>query len=129
MNKRRMPKAKKQAWIDALKSGDYKQGESVLYSNQDDTYCCLGVYCVAVGNVLKKGVNLHDLETEWIVNLSEKYTKSIPKVLKEHHQAEDGIVMHLANMNDGAIDIINPEGLKHSFTEIADWIDENIYGV
>jgi hypothetical protein len=34
----------KAAWVKALRSGDYKQGRSVLRRN-DDTYCCLGVLC------------------------------------------------------------------------------------
>jgi hypothetical protein len=30
-------------WIDALRSGRYKQGESMLYNNTTHGYCCLGV--------------------------------------------------------------------------------------
>lgn len=33
----------KQAWVNALRSGDYEQGRGAL--RQGDTYCCLGVLC------------------------------------------------------------------------------------
>lgn len=33
----------KQKWIDALRSGDYKQTNGRL--RQDDKFCCLGVLC------------------------------------------------------------------------------------
>jgi hypothetical protein len=37
----------KAQWVTALRSGDYKQGTSVLHrvTNGEDTYCCLGVLC------------------------------------------------------------------------------------
>jgi hypothetical protein len=31
-------------WVAALRSGDYKQGRSLL-RNSDDAFCCLGVLC------------------------------------------------------------------------------------
>lgn len=33
----------KQRWIEALRSGEYKQGTT--YLRQDNSYCCLGVLC------------------------------------------------------------------------------------
>jgi hypothetical protein len=33
----------KQAWLTALRSGDYRQGQS--YLRQGEQYCCLGVLC------------------------------------------------------------------------------------
>ena len=44
-----MNKAIKAQWIEALKSGDYKKGNSALYYKNKETeemeYCCLGVLC------------------------------------------------------------------------------------
>lgn len=37
----------KQAWIDALRSGKYVQGDGWL--NKFDTHCCLGVLCEVAG--------------------------------------------------------------------------------
>lgn len=44
--KKMNPKVK-QAWIDALRSGKYKQGGDYLAQQQDEeiAYCCLGVLC------------------------------------------------------------------------------------
>jgi hypothetical protein len=35
-------------WVDALRSGKYKQGKGYLHS-KDDTFCCLGVLCDVAG--------------------------------------------------------------------------------
>ena len=35
----------KQAWIDALRSGKYKQARKRLYRQETKGYCCLGVLC------------------------------------------------------------------------------------
>jgi hypothetical protein len=35
-------------WVDALRSGDYKQGKHYLRSG-DDSFCCLGVLCDIMG--------------------------------------------------------------------------------
>jgi hypothetical protein len=43
----------KERWINALRSGDYKQGVGRLRSI-DDRYCCLGVLC----DVVKSDLNL-----------------------------------------------------------------------
>lgn len=33
----------KAKWLEALKSGKYKQGFSELYTETDNSYCCIGV--------------------------------------------------------------------------------------
>lgn len=33
----------KQKWVQALRSGDYKQGGDNLYNPETDAFCCLGV--------------------------------------------------------------------------------------
>ena len=53
-----------QRWVEALRSGEYKQGLSVLRridesGNGQDSYCCLGVLCeIAVAEVIE---NHHEL--------------------------------------------------------------------
>lgn len=39
----------KAKWLEALKGGEYKKGENVLYNNIKDSYCCLGVACIVLG--------------------------------------------------------------------------------
>jgi hypothetical protein len=46
-----MNKDLKAKWVEALRSGDYKQGTQLLKNQGEDecTYCCLGVLCVIAG--------------------------------------------------------------------------------
>ena len=42
-NNNKMRSEIKQMWLDALRSGEYKQGQKALRT--DDNFCCLGVLC------------------------------------------------------------------------------------
>jgi hypothetical protein len=35
----------KEAWLEDLRSGFFKQGKEFLYKKETDSYCCLGVLC------------------------------------------------------------------------------------
>ncbi len=35
----------KRAWIAALRSGEYRQGQTELHNVEKNTFCCLGVLC------------------------------------------------------------------------------------
>lgn len=39
----------KEAWIAALRSGEYKKTTGTLYSKERDAFCCLGVACFLNG--------------------------------------------------------------------------------
>lgn len=41
--------AHRKQWIDALRSGNYKQGTQYLHRRADNSYCCLGVACALAG--------------------------------------------------------------------------------
>src|SRR6476620_9902297 len=47
----KLPKGFKKKWVDALRSGRFKQGQIYLYDSEDSTYCCLGVAEIVAGNV------------------------------------------------------------------------------
>lgn len=38
-----MKKKDAMEWVEALRSGNYKQGRYLLHNTVDNTYCCLGV--------------------------------------------------------------------------------------
>lgn len=44
-------------WVEALRSGNYKQGMSALRSKEDE-YCCLGVLCEVLG--LEAKISIHN---------------------------------------------------------------------
>jgi hypothetical protein len=95
------------AWVAILRSGKYKQGANQLRT-EDDSFCCLGVYCdaLAPGEWIKKE-NL-DPEISW--------ESGTPWVFKYGYNEEeeiyyeeiyyfpswmDGVeVRHVADMND-----------------------------
>ena len=47
MKKIKLPKKDRDAWLKALRSGEYKQGKLRLH--QSGKYCCLGVICKLKG--------------------------------------------------------------------------------
>lgn len=57
---------KQQQWIDALRSGEYKQGHNCLQSHRDggDRFCCLGVACAVAD---KEGVRVVKDDENYIV--------------------------------------------------------------
>ena len=97
-------------WIEALRSGNYKQAQSAL--RRDDTYCCLGVACdlsvneeidwqynqdrneyrfmdaaILLPGVITDKLNLHgvggqfDITDEWYDSLPDHIAKYIGKML------------------------------------------------
>ena len=47
--------ALKKAWVEALRSGKYKQGRLALYDKHNESYCCLGVLCKVAGKMESLG--------------------------------------------------------------------------
>ena len=103
----------KKSWIEALRSGHYRQGTGSLRqtdSDADPSYCCLGVACSVAG------VKESEIKGEWIDDY-ECYYESVPEVL--HGEADNNeLVEALSSMND------NDD--QFTFDDIADWIDYNI---
>lgn len=55
----------KALWLDALRSGEYEQGQNFLHSEKDGkhTYCCLGVLCDLA---VKAGVLSETVSMEYV---------------------------------------------------------------
>lgn len=117
----------KRKWVEALRSGEYKQGKGAL-RDQDDNFCCLGVLCdlaskegvVSVSNSYVESVYDYDGDggesswselpysvTEWAGLESEN-----PRIDYPHAP-----VISLAELNDI---------VKATFAEIADVIEEQL---
>lgn len=105
-----MDKAIKAVWVEALRSGRYKQGVYRLRGSKG--FCCLGVLC--------------DLgeQKAWVESSGGWGYQAGEAVsyyeLPERIQARVGLsgeeVCTLGQMNDGGV----------SFEQIADWIEENL---
>jgi hypothetical protein len=81
-----MPKEFLEKWLKALRSGEYKQGEDLLYNPKEQSYCCLGVACV---------IDTPDIDKDYYLNVGlpididfqegEDITSdNFPKILYEH---------------------------------------------
>ena len=94
------------AWIEALRSGKYKQARSALRTNEG--HCCLGVYAEVRGmTITKDGCNI-EIDGE--------------QAGYEPIEKEIGIELDIFwRKNDGA-------GVQEqqTFAQIADYIEENV---
>jgi hypothetical protein len=96
----------KAKWIEALRSGEYKQG--ACYLRQRDEFCCLGVLAdiKQVKSTVQIDAHMFHFESE-----------SKAAFLPDNYEGLSRVTQsHLAAMND--------DGKK--FPQIADWIDANL---
>ena len=125
-----LPKEFKEAWIKALKGGNYVQGAGTLrknpkYNHPDskETYCCLGVACAVAG------VPEEYISGEWINYIGGYEYDAVPEILHGGSD-ENELVDALSCMNDSyRDDSKSSEEHKFSFEDIADWIDDNIKAI
>jgi len=105
----------KAKWVEALRSGKYKQGKRALRTGRDkpenDLFCCLGVLCDLIAPELwDRSCGRHDgyesLPSPRVMRLAELFEK---------------LVRNAAVLNDGTF---NKASL--TFPEIADWIEANV---
>ena len=98
MNNIKLTKKVKNQWLEALRSGEYKQGWGALKSH--DRYCCLGVLQVI------KGLKVDNCG------------------LLTNRRADITCVKGLSVDTQGELSTFNDT--DKSFDWIADWIDKNI---
>lgn len=98
----------KQKWVDALRSGEYKQSPGQLYNSANDTYCCLGVLCDVTGieKAVAHGYLCYEVQDG---------TQFVPDIIKV--MIPLAVQSELAAMNDAR---------NKSFPEIATYIEENL---
>lgn len=102
-------------WTEALRSGQYKQGEMSLCD--DGRYCCLGVLCDLYKDEFKLNAETYGTETEF-----DGHSCTLPNTLCEafgltdlgRYKTESGL-QSLAADNDSG----------NTFAEIADTIEQN----
>lgn len=109
-----MKKEYKERWIEALRSGDYKQGISFLTrldSEGNKTHCCLGV----AAELFKDGLDIVE-EHYCRVRYYDSASSALPPVLTTKLQLPYSLQSKLGGMNDNGL----------PFTRIADWIEANV---
>ena len=100
----KLPEDFKKRWVEALRSGEYKQCRGKLHGD-DGGHCCLGVADI-----------VFDLKVDGYYLL---HGENVPSAIR----GSSDMANRLAAMNDGNIEIgIEP----HSFFQIADYIEKNL---
>ena len=106
-------------WLAALRGGEFHQGMEKLHNTDNNTYCCLGVLAkLQYGNPY----------AGWVED--ERGFQYTHEQLSPDQLRELGLLVaqqdSLIAMNDGLHNSGNEEGKNYTFTEIADWIEENL---
>jgi hypothetical protein len=102
----------KQLWVEALRSGRYKQGKGVL-RNTEDEYCCLGVLC-----------DIHD-DQIWKQSYEHSYTYLLEEVFVPLEvQRWSGITHNGILTYEEDHNLVHLNDTGSSFEEIADLIEE-----
>jgi len=124
-----MDKELRDKWVEALRSGKYKQGKAKLAEKNTDgsfSYCCLGVLC-DVANlkyIVDKASGTNGIIEAKAYYINDERHRSFaflpldPRFqnIWENVMSCDSMEQHLITMND--------EG--STFEEIADWIEKNV---
>jgi hypothetical protein len=116
---KKLPEGVKTKWVEALRSGEYKQGVAWL-RDEDNRFCCMGVLADVLGcKWVKKSKNCFELESSSAAMInSGDLPEEVFAVLTSKTDDHKVHVFHfLVEMNDLQ---------RKSFTEIADWIDNNL---
>ncbi len=104
----------KQKWIDALRSGRYKQSRYALRSvgSNDKSYCCLGVLCDIIDPKGWVGSNyqMFYYNGEIVMNY-------LPQTLMENLEIQTSNMGELVKLNDSN---------SYNFNEIANYIETNL---
>lgn len=109
-----MDKALKAKWLEALRSGRYKQGRERL-RNRRDEFCCLGVLCDISGQGQWKLAS--DGTTYYYCKEEINGYHCLPPFMEKFSGVGGETEECLLRLND-----INELG----FPEIAEWIEENV---
>lgn len=110
--KMKLPEDFKKKWVDALRSGKYKQGKGMLYNGSNDSYCCLGVAAEVCG----LDMVLHG-EHAAIPNIRTQEIMKVDFKVPTEFANNQGLQNVLWRMNDEK---------DNTFEEIADYIEQNL---
>lgn len=106
----------KKRWVEALRSGKYKQGKERLKSEQG--FCCLGVLC---------DLAVHDGVGQWNGQCFTTDDKSVEYMPPQKIKDWSGLRMGVPLMTEIGLSqahVLNDQGI--SFEKIADLIEEQL---
>lgn len=103
----KLPKESTERWLQALRSGEYKQGKKSLFIPKDNSFCCLGVWC---------DINLTEYKKEW--EKDEWLGQGNYPIQDSDLVGCDGLPYILACMNDVGPGTAKKELIEKRFKEI-----------
>ena len=105
----------KAKWIEALRSGDFKQGHAALFDDvgEQKIFCCLGVLCETQGTQWGDIGDQGQLGSIQVRDIGRSF---LSKEALDHFGLTEDQQVTLATMNDDGSD----------FSEIADYIESNL---
>lgn len=112
----------KAKWLEALRSGKYKQGNGVLRTD-DNCFCCLGVLADIVN---PSGWGREGKYNTWTPPGSVEYGTAYLPYKFEDEIGLNGHSVNLSVMNDGIMADEGFEQAPKSFNEIADYIEKKL---
>jgi hypothetical protein len=118
-NFKKLPKKFKEKWIAALRSGEYKQGDGMLYDSASNSYCCLGVAGVILG--------IPESSMEARASIYEELSRRTPKALLtiDNRVGENLTQDYLMANNDGTFcHAMNRAYKRKTFKQIANLIEK-----
>ncbi|NJO64367.1 MAG: hypothetical protein HC836_41225 [Richelia sp. RM2_1_2] len=127
----------KKRWVEALRSGKYKQGEQCLTQIDDDgqrLYCCLGVLCDLAAKELpdlEKGEKEVHLEmrgkpVKAVMYGTENEVSILPrKVIEWAGLSDPNPRVKTNNENKFMLSELN-DSMKYKFNQIADLIEKQL---
>lgn len=117
MKEEKLPRAFKTKWIEALRSGKYKQGHCRLRKKDRTTgvvrYCCLGVAAELCGLKFNEKASFIANHSDYKV----RGIRKVPAILRGYTSIGNPIPNTFSKMND-------MDG--YSFRKIATWIEKNL---
>ena len=108
----------RKAWIEALRSGKYKQGYDGCLRNKYDEYCCLGVLCEVMGHTAELYEDVDEYEYNGVTDI---LTKEVADAMGLYSR-----VGNPKNPNDIALTELNDE-VRMPFPQIADALETGEY--
>ena len=120
-----MKKTNKKLWVQALRSGKYRQGRGFLCLNNQ--YCCLGV---AFDVLVDDDWHSEDDGHGWGIKGRDTYTtysgESVTDIYTDECSLTNEVLDKIELDMRDADELVRLNDKGTSFEEIADWIEENI---
>lgn len=107
----------KKLWLEALRSGKYKQCKYRLYNDKEDAYCCLGILCEIHRKQTKSNKNYWTKKGDKYVAGNAKSSFSLPENVSKWANIEYKNEKDLVELNDAK---------NKSFKQIANFIEKHL---